>query len=142
MSSDNTAQMLTSIFSTFSRLKLAIKKNGLGMGHQHLQDLVSSLNNQSSSVTGAGTASERLLGFRPRFNLSLVSKYMTSCQREDMLTSLRANKYKGSRKIRNVKNKDFYEGQRFRLYDHQTKRYNQFGLVTGHHPSSDGLIQS
>ena len=88
-----------------SRLKMAIKKNGLGVGHQHLQDLVSTLNNQSFSVTGAGTASERLLGFRPRFNLPLVSKYMTQYQREDMLT-------------RNMKNKDFNEGQRVRLYDH------------------------
>ena len=37
-----------------SRWKMAIKKNGLGVGNQKLQDLVSSLNNQSSSVPGAG----------------------------------------------------------------------------------------
>ena len=68
-----------------SRLKTAIKKNGLGVGNQYLQDLVSSLNNQSSSVPGAGTASERLLGYTPRFDLPLISRYMSSAQRENML---------------------------------------------------------
>ena len=82
----------------FSGLNLAIKRNGLGVGKQHLQDWISSLNNQSSSGTGVGTASERLLGFWPRFDLPLVSKYMTPSQRVELLSSLRANRDKGVQK--------------------------------------------
>ena len=115
-----------------SRLKMAIKKNGLG----------SSLNNQSSSVPGAGTASERLLGYTPRFHLPLVSRYMSSSQREDMLASLRDRRDKCSQKLNICKNKDFVEGQRLRFYDHHSKKYCEFGLVTGCPPSSDGLIHS
>ena len=93
-----------------SKLKMAIGKKGLGVGNQKLQDLVSSLNNQSSSVPGAGTTSERLLGYTPRFDIPLMSRNMPSAKREEMLEALRVRRYESSRKIKNQKNKDFKEG--------------------------------
>ena len=95
-------------------LKMAIKKNGLGVGNQHLQDLVSSLNNQSSSMPGAGMTYERLLGYTLRFNLPLISRCMSPSQREGMLESLRERRDQSSRKFKNCRNKEFAEGRRVR----------------------------
>ena len=88
-----------------AKLKMAIRKNRLGVGNQQLQDLVSSLNNQSLSVPGAGTASERLLGYTPRFDLPIMSQYMPSAK-EEMLEALRVRRDESLKKIKNKTHKD------------------------------------
>ena len=93
-----------------SKLKMAISKNGVGVGNQHLQDLVSSLNNASSSVPGAGTASERLLGYSSRFDLPIMSWYLPTAKKEEMLKALKVRRDKSSKKIKNKTHKDFHEG--------------------------------
>ena len=90
-----------------SKLKMAISKNMVAVGNQHLQDLSSSLNNISSSVPGAGTASERLLGYSPRFDLPILLWYFPPAKREEMLEALRVRRDESSRKIKNQTYKDF-----------------------------------
>ena len=60
-----------------SELKIAIKKNGVGNSKDHLQQLVTSFNNASSSVPGAQCAAECLLGFKPRYDLPRAVTHMS-----------------------------------------------------------------
>ena len=125
-----------------SKLKMCLAKNGPGVGSQHLQDLVSSMNCATSSIRGAGSAAERMLGFTPRHDLPLLSRYFTPTQRLSMLEAIRERRDKSSRKIRNSTLKEFQEGDRVRVYDIKTKSYSAHGTIVGAFPSSDGLVRT
>jgi len=107
-----------------SKLKMCLKKNGPGVGSQHLQDLVSSLNCAVSSVKGAGSAAERMLGYTPRHDLPVLSRYFSPTQRLTMLEAIRERRDKSARKIRNCTLKQFKEGARVRVYDMKTMSYS------------------
>jgi len=125
-----------------SKLKMCLSKNGPGVGSQHLQDLISSLNCATSSIKGAGSAAERMLGFTPRHDLPLLSRYFAPSKRHSMLEAIRVRRDNSSRKIRNTTLKEFSEGDRVRVYDIKSKSYSAFGTVIGCYPSSDGLVRT
>ena len=77
------------------KLKMCIKKNGIGNSNDQLQQFVSSLNNASSIVTKAGCAAKRLLGFKPRYDLPRAAPHLTDAQREAMLLAVQANRDRG-----------------------------------------------
>ena len=60
-----------------SNFKTILKKNGF--------------NNCTSSITWAGSASERLLGQKPRFDLPMISKKLAEGEREAMIRRVKEN---------------------------------------------------
>ena len=75
-----------------SKFKTIIKKNGLGGSKAKIQEFVSSFNNATRLVTGAGSASECLLGCKPRFFLPMASNQLPEGEREEMIQRVKANR--------------------------------------------------
>ena len=123
-------------------LKMALKKNGIGSFKEKLQELVSSLNNATSSLTGEGCASKCLLGFKPRYALPIAVSHLTDIQREAMLLAVKANKDKCASKINNISPKSFTEGDHVHVFDHKTKIYDGEGVMISAHPSVNGHLST